>query len=163
MARAMTYFHEEQRFGWWLWLAVALIAVPVFASSFALAGLDPAAIVPILFGPLVVVFIGALLALAKLETVVDDRAIHVSFHLLWPTRHIPLAEVNRAHAIAYNPLAYGGWGVHYLLLRGWSFDAGGGHGVLVETENGSRVMIGSHRAAELEAAIARAISERAAR
>jgi len=63
----MTYFHEEQRFGWWLWLAVALIAVPVFASSFALAGLDPAAIVPILFGPLVVVLIGVLLALAKLR------------------------------------------------------------------------------------------------
>jgi hypothetical protein len=159
----MTYFHEEQRFGWWLWLVLALIAVPVFVASFALAGLDPNAISAILFGPLVVVLVGGLFALAKLETVVDERGIHVTFHLLWPTRHIALDDVKRAHAMAYNPLLYGGWGVHYLLLRGWSFDAGGGHGVLVETQRGARVMIGSHRAAELEAAIARATSERAAR
>ena len=159
----MTYFHEEQRFGWWIWVVIAVIAIPVFVTTFAIAGRDPAAVVPLLFGPLVIIVIGMLFALARLVTDVDERGISVAFHMLWPPRHIPLDDVNRAHAMTYNPLSYGGWGVHYLLFRGWSFDAGGGHGVLIETKSGPRIMIGSHRAAELEAAIDKAIAEHARR
>ena len=43
---------------------------------------------------------------------------------------------------------------------GWVFNTGGDEGVLVETTRGDRVMIGSQRAAELEAAIARAVADR---
>lgn len=47
-----------------------------------------------------------------------------------------------------------------LSFRGWAFNTAGSEGVLVETNAGKRVMIGSQRAAELEAAIARAVTER---
>jgi hypothetical protein len=154
------YFHEEQRFGWGIWAIVALIALPVIALTAEVAMRDLSRVIPLMLGPLIVLFVALLLALARLVTDVDERGVHVNFHLLWPARHIPFEDIKRAHAMAYNPLSYGGWGVHYMLLRGWSFDAGGGHGVLIETNSGSRIMVGSHRAAELEAAIARAVADR---
>ena len=156
-----SYFHEEQRFAWPMWAVVALVAIPVVAYSAEIAMRDPARVLQFMFIPILFLLILALLALARLDTDVDDRGVHVNFHLLWPARHIPLDDIERAHAMDYNPIFYGGWGVHYLFLRGWSFDAGGGHGVRIETRSGARVMIGSHRAAELEAAIARAVAARA--
>jgi hypothetical protein len=112
--------------------------------------------------PLIALLVFALLVFAKLDVDVDQSGVHIAFHLLWPTRHIPLADVRRAHATKYSPLLWGGYGVHYALLRGWSFNTGGSEGVLVETSKGN-VMIGSRRAKELEAAITRAIAERAGR
>ena len=157
----MSFFHEEQRFGRWVWMLIAIIAVPVLVASIGVAGRDGAAAIAILFGPLVVAAILALFALAKLVTDVDERGVHVSFHFLWPTRHIPLDDVQRAHATEYSPLRdYGGWGVR-LSWKGWAFNTGGAEGVLVETKGGKRIMIGSRRAKELEAAIARAMAGRA--
>jgi hypothetical protein len=152
----VTYFHEEQRFGRWVWAILAIITVPVIVAALGIAGRDPAALAAILVGPIVVAVITALFALAKLVTDVDERGIHVSFHLLWPTRHIPLGDVQRARATEYSPLVdYGGWGVR-LGWKGWAFNTGGTEGVFVETKSGKRIMIGSRRAKELEAAIAKA-------
>ena len=155
-----SYFHEEQHFSWPMWAVVALVAIPVVAYSLEIAMRDPGNVVRFMFAPILILLVLALLALARLETDVDQTAVRVNFHLLWPPRRIPLDDIKRAHAMSYNPLSYGGWGVHYMLLRGWSFDAGGGQGVLVETKSGPRIMIGSHRAAELEAAIAHAVAAR---
>src|SRR5204863_5906853 len=83
------YFHEEQRFGPWVWAVLAIIAVPVSIAAIGLAGRDPAAVAAILVGPAVVALIIVLFALAKLVTDVDARGIHVTFHFLWPTRDIP--------------------------------------------------------------------------
>ena len=156
----MTYFHEEQRFGPWVWAVLAIIAIPVLVAAVGLAGRDPAALAAILVGPLVVALITALFAFAKLVTDVDARGIHVSFHLLWPPRDIPLDDVQRAHAMEYSPLwEYGGWGVR-LSWKGWAFNTGGAEGVLVETRSGKRIMIGSRRAKDLEVAIAKALAAR---
>jgi hypothetical protein len=154
----VSYFHEEQRFGPWVWAVLVIVAVPVVIAALGLAGRDPAALAAILAGPLVVALITALFAFAKLVTDVDQRGIHVSFHLLWPTRDISFADVQRAHAMAYSPLwDYGGWGVR-LSWRGWAFNTGGAEGVLVETKSGKRIMIGSRRAKDLEEAIAKGIA-----
>lgn len=156
----MSFFHEEQRFGWWVWALVAVIAIPVLVGAVGAARSDAAAAVAILVGPATIVAVLALLALAKLVTDVDERGIHVSFHLLWPTRHIPFDDVQRAHATEYSPLVdYGGWGVR-LGWKGWAFNTGGAEGVLVETKSGKRIMIGSRRAKDLEDAIAKAIAVR---
>jgi len=158
----VTYFHEEQRFGPWVWAVLVIVTVPVLVAAIGLAGRDPAAVAAILLGPLVVALITALFALAKLVTDVDERGIHVSFHLLWPTRDVPLDDVQRAHAMEYSPLwDYGGWGVR-LSWKGWAFNTGGAEGVLVETKSDKRIMVGSRRAKELEAAIAKAIAARSA-
>ena len=153
----MTYFHEEQRFGRWLWVLVLVFGgaavIPLIGRPVPLAALA--------FGPIVIALVVALIGLSRLDVDVDDGGIHIAFHLLWPTRHIPLENVKRAQATQYSPLLWGGWGVHYMFLRGWSFNTGGHEGVLVELNSGSSVMIGSQRAKELEAAIAKATAARA--
>jgi len=99
----------------------------------------------------------ALFLAASLETTVDREAVTVAFHLLWPKRRIPISDVRKAEATKYRPLLdYGGYGVR-LGFRGWAFNVSGDEGVLVETKDGSRVMIGSQRPKELEVAIARAM------
>jgi hypothetical protein len=155
--REVTYFHEEQRFGRWIWVLLVVVAL---ATALPLVG-RPIPLAALAFGPIVIALVFVLLALARLDVDVDDRGIHITFHYLWPTRHIPLEDVKRAHATQYSPLSWGGIGVHYLFLRGWSFNTGGHEGVLVETTRGN-VMIGSRRAKELEAAIAKAAAPRAA-
>ena len=149
----MTYFHEEQRFRqWWIWVLLAVAAVPLLVVV-AIRG--PA--LTVLLGPLLLLAVGALLAFARLVVDVDGEAITVAFHFLWPKRRIPLADVRSAKATTYRPiLDYGGYGVR-LGFRGWAFNVSGDEGVLVETNNGSRLMIGSQRAEQLEAAIARAM------
>ena len=161
----MNYFHEEQRFGPWVWIVIAIIGIPVLmgAVGAAASGGGIEQVIAILAGPAIVAAVFALFALAKLVTDVDARGIHVSFHYLWPTRHIPLDDVQRGYATEYSPLVdYGGWGVR-LSWKGWAFNTGGAEGVLVETKSGKRIMVGSRRATELEAAIARAMASRAGR
>jgi len=158
----VSYYHEEQRFGGWIWVLVFVVGVIVLVSLVGI--LDrPGAFPALLIGPFIVVLVFVLFGLSRLVVDVDGRRIHIAFHLLWPTRDIPLQNVRRVHATTYSPLMWGGWGVHYVFLRGWSFNTGGHEGVLVELDRGASVMIGSQRAQELEAAIARAIADRAGR
>jgi len=154
------YFHEEQTFSSLMVGAIAaVVAVPfafILVESLIRPGLVAfSAAALLLFVPILVLFL-----LARLVVDVDRDEIRISFHLLWPTRRIPLGSVRRAHVERYSPLFdYGGWGVR-LSPRGWAFTVGGHEGVVVETTDGKRVLIGSHRPQELEAAIARAIAER---
>lgn len=153
-------YHEEQTFGrWWVGVVIGVLAVPVaFIALESLA--RPVPLVPSLLSIALFVPIAAVFLLARLVVDVTLDDVRVSFHLLWPTRRIRVADIRRAHATQYSPLVdYGGWGVR-LSWAGWAFNTGGAEGVLVETENGRPVMIGSRHAKELEAAIGRAIAER---
>lgn len=158
----MSYFHEEQSFSRWLaWGLVAVVIIPAAAAVVEWL-FRPGLLVPSLLSIAIFLPIAAIFFLARLVVDVDARGIQVSFHLLWPTRHIPLDDVQRARATKFSPLAdYGGWGVR-LSWKGWAFDTGGAEGVLVETKSGKRIMIGSRRARDLEEAIAKAIGARSA-
>ena len=154
----MTYFHEEQRFSMWVFVAVALIVLPVLAITLLATARPPAFPLPLLIIIVLPLLLILMFALAKLVVDVDQSAVHVSFHFLWPARHIRLRDIRRAKATTYNSLVdYGGWGVR-LSPKGWAFNTGGHEGVLVETVDGKRVMIGSHRSRDLERAIAQAVA-----
>ena len=149
-------FHEEQRF-WaaWVWLILVTLDVPfliiaVLTQEWVL-----------LVGVVIISLLATLFAVARLVVDVSVEEITVAFHFLWPTRRIRVSDVERAQATTYNSLfEYGGYGVR-LGPRGWAFNTGGDEGVLVEMNDGKRVMIGSRRAKELEAAIARAVAAHA--
>jgi hypothetical protein len=115
----------------------------------------------LLVGVVIVSTVAALFAVARLVVDVSVEEITVSFHFLWPTRRMRISDVKRATAVTYNSLVdYGGFGVRWG-PRGWAFNTGGDEGVLVEMKDGKRVMIGSRRAKELEAAMARAVAAHA--
>jgi hypothetical protein len=147
------YFHEEQRFRqWWIWALLLIVALPILVLA---ATGEPA----LLLGALIVIAVSALIALARLVVDVDRDAITVAFHFLWPTRRIPISTVRRAQATKYRALLdYGGYGVRFG-LRGWAFNVSGDEGVVVETNDGSSLLIGSQRPEELESAIARAVRD----
>ena len=97
----------------------------------------------------------------ELEVRVDVDALHVRF-FPFIRRRFAYADIRSAEARVYSPLGeYGGWGIRFG-RAGKAYNVSGNEGVLVETIKGDRVMIGSQRAKELEAAIARAIAERQA-
>ena len=148
----MTLFHEEQRFSSvWSWLLIVVLDVP-FILILLLAR-EPA----LILGVIIVSTIALLFRIARLSVDVTPDEIVLAFHFMWPTRRVRIADVARAQATRYNALLdYGGYGVR-LGPQGWAFNAGGGEGVLVETKDGKRLMIGSRRANELQDAIAKAV------
>ena len=153
MDGALTYFHEEQRF----WVGFVFVLIVLLDLPFILLVLLGREFV-LLPAVAIVSAISVLFASARLVVDVTADEITASFHFLWPTRRIRVADVKRAHATTYNSLLdYGGYGVRWT-PRGWAFNTGGDEGVLVETNDGKRVMIGSRRAQELEAAIVKAVT-----
>lgn len=150
----MSCFHEEQRFRqWWMWTLLAMAALPVLVVV-AIRG--PA--LPVMIVPLLLLAIGVLIAFARLVVDVDRVADHGRLPLSVAEAAIPVSEVRSAIATKCRAfIDYGGYGVRYSLFRGWAWSVSGDEGVMVETRNGSRLMIGSRRPKELEAAIARAM------
>ncbi len=149
-------FHEEQHFrSRWVWALLAVADAPLIAVLVLTRIISYS----LLVAAIVVTLIAALFLAARLVVDVTDDEITISFHFLWPTRRIRIAEVKTAHATTYNSLLeYGGYGVR-LGFKGWAFNTGGSEGVHVETNDGKRVMIGSRRANALEDAIARAVAQ----
>ena len=95
----MSYFHEEQRF-WvaWVWLILVTLDVPfiiiaVLTQEWVL-----------LVGVVIISLVATLFAVARLVVDVSVEEITVSFHFLWPTRHIRIADVRRASATTYRSL-----------------------------------------------------------
>lgn len=154
----MSYFREVQPLRQQRLFVVILIvvAVIVLVSLLSAGASAPWGVVIALVS---LGLVAALVLAASLETTVDRDAITVAFHFLWPKRRIRIPDVRKAEATKYSPLLdYGGYGVR-LGFRGWAFNVSGDEGVLVETNDGSRLMIGSQRPKELEAAIERAKRE----
>jgi hypothetical protein len=165
----MVRFEEQQRFRQpWLWLILVVSAAPVILIfGFGLYqqlvlgkpfGDRPASDASLIFAFLVtiVVLAGtlALMAYARLEVRVDDEAVHIRFrpfHLRG--RRIALGEIAEAKARTYRPLAeYGGWGIRYG-FSGMAYNVSGDEGVQLSLKNGKRILLGSQRSRELEAAI----------
>jgi len=136
----VTYFREEQRFREsWLWV---VIAIPM---AFALWALLVTPGTPLAAGIAVIgvaIAVSALIGLAYLETTVTADAVIVRFHVLCPTRRIKLDDIAEYAPMHYTMWDSGGWGVHFRLA------------------NGSQVLVGSQRSAELALAIAKAMAGR---
>jgi hypothetical protein len=153
-------FQEEQSFRQpWLWglmLAIALAVAGGLAAGLAAepteAGdaLVPAAVVVLVWG-----LVCLLLYTLKLSVRVDRHSLHVRFFPLL-TRDLPLEDIARWQACTYRPiLDYGGWGIRFS-WKGTAYNVSGNCGVRLELTNGKRLLLGSQRVEELEAAITRA-------
>lgn len=94
----------------------------------------------------------ALFSAAKMRTTVDATGINIAL-LMFIRRRIAFAEIKTADAVQYDPLRdYGGWGLR-MGPKGKAYNMRGDRGVQLVLENGSRVLIGSQREQELEAAV----------
>ncbi len=156
-----TAFREEQRLSQW-WVRV-LVLIPagmgwwVFLTQ--VVGGDPGGERPasdwavwvmlVLFG----VGLPLLILLAKLVVTVDRQHVRMRWiPLAWRT--IRVADIKSAEARTYRPIReYGGWGIRWSTKNGVAWNAVGNRGVQLELRAGKRLLIGSQRPEELEAAI----------
>ena len=153
----VTYFHEEQRFrDSWLWLAIAIPIVIAVWFLLTTPGVPASASVLVV---LIGIAVGALLALARLDTTVTGDAVVVRFHGVWPTRRIRLDDIAEYAPMHYGMRDSGGWGVHFG-LAGMTYNVSGNEGVHFVLKSGGRVLVGTQRPAEFTAAIAKALEER---
>jgi hypothetical protein len=161
-------FREVQRFRQnWLWLVVGVtfamsMGGVVFAMVMQPAGgkgaLPTGALVAIfVFTSLIEGGILWLLVSAHLIVEVDDAELRLQFFPFHRSfRRIPFNDIEEHAAVEYRPLAeYGGWGI-----RGFksnrAYNVSGNRGVRMKLRDGNRLLLGSQRAEELDAAIARA-------
>lgn len=144
----MVRFREVQRFRQWWLLALLLAPVALLAYPGALRHRPPLVLLLVLGIPIWFWFL-------RLITEVHDDAVHVQFIPLWRRRVIPFRDIRTAVACTYSPLRdYGGWGLRWG-PQGQAYNVSGDRGVLLELVSGKRLLIGSQRAEELEAAIGR--------
>lgn len=111
-------------------------------------------------GILLPVGIGLLVWFATLETEVRQDGLYIRyipFHRHF--KSFKAEELSEYHARTYRPiLEYGGWGIRYG-WRGRAYNVSGNRGVQLVFRNGRRVLIGSSKPSELEAAIRSIVHE----
>ena len=116
----------------------------------------PDVLIGILCGVLVPVAVGLLIWVARLETEVRSDGLYiryVPFHRHF--RRFRTEDLGEHHACTYRPLLeYGGWGIrHSWVRRAWAYSVSGNQGVQIALRNGRRVLVGSARPSDLEAAL----------
>jgi hypothetical protein len=138
-----------------VYVAITLVAV-VMPAAFLTAAPPPDPSAYVVAGLGMALAVAAMIGL-RLETTVDTDEIRVRL-VPFPTRVIPLAEVETAEPRTYRPVwEYGGWGLKYGVSSGRAYNARGNRGVQLVLTGGRRVLIGSQRADELADAIRAAL------
>lgn len=155
-------FEEEQRFTqWWLW-ALVIVSSGAALVAFVAGVVDssdgvPWAIVPVT----VVVGVGlpVLFGFARLRVEVHDDRVVLRYRP-FTARTIRLADVMGVEAVTYRPVReYGGWGIKGWSRRKVAYNVSGTRGARLTLADGRTVLIGSQRADELAAAIARGLRQ----
>jgi hypothetical protein len=101
------------------------------------------------------VAITVLFLLLKLQTYVSRDGIYVRFfpfHIRF--KRFRPEDLSEYYARQYKPLwEYGGWGIRFSLRYGKAYNVSGNKGVQLVFKNGKKLLIGSQKPEQLEAAI----------
>ena len=99
--------------------------------------------------------ITALFLLLKLQTEVRTDGLYVRFfpfHIHF--KRFAAEDLSEYHARQYKPIReYGGWGIRCSLRNGRAYNVSGNKGVQLVFKSGKKLLIGSQKPDELEAAI----------
>jgi hypothetical protein len=161
-------FEERQRFTqWWLWVILlgstatiwSILIVQVVGGT--PVGDNPASdtllwILSFCLGAGLPLFMYALQLIVQVtpqELVIRFSPVH--------RRRIALREIVSCQARQYQPIVeYGGWGIRWGGENGMAYNVRGNQGVQLVLSNGKRVLIGTQRPAELDAALRRMMGVR---
>ena len=160
-------FREVQGFRqWWLWvllLVTALGTVGLFGYGIYVQVIegtpwgdnpmsDTGLIVTGVATSALAVGLAALLLSARLITKVRSDGLHIRFFpMRW--KAIPYESIASYHERTYHPIRdYGGWGIRWG-REGKAYIVSGNHGLQLLLNDGRKILIGSQRSQELEAAV----------
>jgi hypothetical protein len=157
-------FREEQKFGSWLrWLIYLSMGLSAVITVFALvkaSGQNGSQhnweiFLAVAVGIGVPIAIAALFLLLKLQTEVRPDGIYVRFlpfHIHF--KRFAAEDLSEHYARQYKPIwEYGGWGIRFSLRYGKAYNVSGNKGVQLVFKSGKKLLIGSQKPDELEAAI----------
>ena len=155
-------FREVQHFRqWWVWvLVIGLTALVWWFFLFQIVGGVDVGDEPapdwLLWGLVIVFGIAFPLWFALLRLVTEVGGAGIDAWFRWgPGRvHVDYHEIAEHRAVVYRPIReFGGWGVRWGGRGKRALNAYGTDGVRITRLDGTELVIGSQRAAELEAAI----------
>lgn len=159
-------FREEQKFSLWLSWVVYLsmgvsVAITIFALQKDLSGQSSSEAWEIFLAGLVGIgvplIITAMFLFLKMETEVRPDGLYVRylpFHIHF--KRFGPEDLSEYYARQYKPIReYGGWGIRCSFRNGKAYNVSGNRGVQLVLSSGKKLLIGSQRADELAAAIAR--------
>lgn len=160
------YFSEMQRFKkWWVWLILltmiglysfGVIRQVLFDRPF---GQKPMSDSILLLTLGLIVFIAILIYNIRLDTVIRKDGVQVRFfpfHLRY--RFFSWDSIRHCQVRKYNAIIeYGGWGFRLGLLgKGKALSISGNQGLQLEFNDDKKLLIGTQKPIEMEAAIVRA-------
>lgn len=150
-------FTEKQKFTqWWIWIIIIAGALGSTAAFYASDQLRADAWPSLLltYGVLVLVII--FLKSMTLKSRIDEKGVHYSFWpLIWKEKTIPWTAIEKAEVIKYSPIQdYGGWGYRYTFgSKGKALNVKGNMGLKLYFSDKKPLLIGTQKAAELEAVV----------
>jgi hypothetical protein len=154
------FFREQQKFRqWWIWLILAGInGFFIFGALWPAKGREPVSNAELWISAAVTLLVTALLLLSRLDTRVQADGIYVRFfpfHLSF--RHYSWEKISRYFIRKYHPLKeYGGWGIRAGFPgKGKAYNVSGNRGLQLEFPDGKKLLIGTNKPEELEAALGR--------
>ncbi|MCG8474492.1 MAG: hypothetical protein MI784_03305 [Cytophagales bacterium] len=148
-------FSESQRFTqWWLWLLMIVIAGSAFVVLFVsyLRAGSQFWSVSFIISVLIIAASVGILALMRLETIINDREIRLRF-FPFVRKKVKLGEVKKMEVLDYGFV--GGWGIRLWTKYGTAYNVRGSRGLAVELKNGKKFLIGTQKEDELKAFIER--------
>ena len=157
-------FNETQQFRqWWMWLTLALIELSVIFFAFRLLTGDvntgrPAALFTIILVLIIPSLITVLIYIMRLETRITPEGVYVRYYPIFTTfKFYPWDGIADAYTRTYRPIReYGGYGLRYQMFRkSRAYNISGNQGIQLEFSDGNKLLIGTQKPEEAQAAIDR--------
>lgn len=126
--------YEHSQRAQWMVLILAVFAVGIAMGGFMNGEYG-------LFGVSLLLFFMAI-AFTTLTTRVDDSGVSWAFTLGWPSYHIAFDEIERIEVTTTN-FWLEGYGIHWTIWHGWLWNVSGYGAVMLYTQGGSRITIGT--------------------
>lgn len=123
----MRVFEETQKFNqWWMYLILALVAIIVLGAVL-------------------------LMICSRLDTRIDEQGIHVQFFpFMRQERNIAWENIKTIQVRKYSPIGeFGGWGYRGS-KKNRAYNVVGNQGLQLELNDGTRLLIGTQKAEELQ-------------
>lgn len=156
-------FTEDQRFKqWWLWLIIlGLNGFFLFLAYQQLilkkqVGDRPMSDSGLLIAASIILLVTLMLFYTRLSTRIKKDGIYVKFFPFHFTyKYYSWEMIAKAYVRTYSPLGeYGGWGLRYSLSgNGMAYNVSGNKGLQLELNTGKKILIGTDKPVELEAAL----------
>lgn len=159
-------FHESQAFRgtffWWLQTIISLVIIGGLSVKLAISWLSDESIstdqeqwIALGITAVILSLIFWLFSVIKLDTEIDHDGIYYRYiPFVNSKKQLTKSDLAHVEVRRYNPiLEYGGWGYRVSLRNGKAYNVKGKWGLQLIIKNGKKLLLGTQKPTELEAAI----------